>query len=106
MMMDQNQANTVTAQNNIVSMSESPDATKKRFDGMLNNGKMTALLSKMGLSAADFADVIKGSGDAKINVTIGEGKSNIIGAVASLKTTTPDMAIMPAGTMRFAKNGS
>lgn len=67
MMMDMNQAENVSRnKDGSVSVGEGIEATKKRFDAMLNSGRMSALLADMGISPQDYKDLIqKGNGDGK-----------------------------------------
>ncbi len=103
MMMDENQANTVSrSKDGSLLVTEKIKNTQKRFDGMINNSKMRSLFEQIGISAADYAGMVVWSGD---KITLGAPKPGIMGAIASLKTGTPYMARMPAGTVRFAQSG-
>ena len=104
MMMDENQARNVSkSTNGSLEVKENMNDTKKRFDAMTSNSRMTPLLSQMGISPADYAGMIAWSGN---KITLGAPKPGIMGAIASLKTETAYMARMPAGTVRFAQSGT
>lgn len=103
-MMDENQADkSARLKDGTIVVNEKIADTQKRFNAMVANPKMQALLTQMGINASDYAGMIAGS-DNKI--TLGAPQAGIMGAIASLKTSTPYMARMPAGTVRFAQSGT
>ncbi len=55
-MMDYNQAQKLDKNGSI---DENSADTKKRFESMVSSPKMQGLLEKMGLTVADYADIIK-----------------------------------------------
>ncbi len=59
MMMDENQANKSTRlKDGTIVVNESLADTQKRFNAMVANPKMQALLKQMGISASDYVGMI------------------------------------------------
>lgn len=59
MMMDENQANTVSrSKDGSLLVTEKIQNTQKRFDAMTSNPKMKSLLEQMGISPADYAGMV------------------------------------------------
>ncbi len=101
MMMDMTQSRNVESKNSTVSVKEEFVDTQNRFDSMLN--KMWWQLQDMGLTKEDYADMLKQWWDGK-SLSMTGIKPGVLGAIASLKTSSSYMARMPAGTVRFAQS--
>ena len=64
--MDVSQANKLQNAGTDIVINENIADTKKRFDSMISNPKMTTLLTSMGISPDDYAALIRsGSGTEK-----------------------------------------
>ena len=59
MMMDVSQANKLQNTGTDIFINEHIADTKKRFDSMISNPKMTALLISMGISSDDYTALIR-----------------------------------------------